>query len=224
MNTTLKTLMLGLITVLLLPACNSSLTVIKRKVNKGYYIDYSRTKTKATKNDVVGDSKTASSVNTQEKTIYSDKTLLSEAIPSPKLNTESTNDNNQVASIEVVPTEKNKVNAVKIGSEDKNKSVSEKRSIPKELDKILFNPFSKKNLSKKTGFDQETHFSQINKHLKTKPVPASGALSLLWIVIVVLLILWLLGLLAGGWGLGGLINLLLVVALILLILWLLRII
>jgi hypothetical protein len=51
-----------------------------------------------------------------------------------------------------------------------------------------------------------------------------AALSLFWLVIVVILILWLIGLLSGGWGLGGLINLLLVVALILLILWLLRII
>lgn len=52
----------------------------------------------------------------------------------------------------------------------------------------------------------------------------SAGLSLLWIVIVVLLILWALGLLAGGFGLGGFINILLVIALILLILWLLRII
>jgi hypothetical protein len=56
------------------------------------------------------------------------------------------------------------------------------------------------------------------------PQPVEGALSLIWIVILVLLILWALGLLAGGWGLGGLINILLVIALILLILWLLRII
>lgn len=52
---------------------------------------------------------------------------------------------------------------------------------------------------------------------------AGAALSLLWIVIVVILIIWLLGLVAGGWGLGGLINLLLLIAVILLILWLLRI-
>jgi len=49
------------------------------------------------------------------------------------------------------------------------------------------------------------------------------ALSLLWIVIVVILILWLIGIIAGGFGLGGLINLLLVIALILLVLWLLRV-
>jgi hypothetical protein len=50
-----------------------------------------------------------------------------------------------------------------------------------------------------------------------------AALSLLWIVILVILILWLIGILAGGLGLGVLINLLLVIALVLLILWLLRI-
>jgi hypothetical protein len=49
-------------------------------------------------------------------------------------------------------------------------------------------------------------------------------LSLLWIVIVVLIILWALGFLVGGLVQGGFIHLLLVVALILLILWLLRII
>jgi len=59
---------------------------------------------------------------------------------------------------------------------------------------------------------------------KSKQTPHSDgeALSLLWIVIVVLLILWALGLIAGEFG--GLIHLLLVIALILLILWLLRII
>jgi len=48
-------------------------------------------------------------------------------------------------------------------------------------------------------------------------------LSLFWLIILIILIVWVLGLIAGGWGLGGLINILLIVALILLILWLLRI-
>jgi hypothetical protein len=52
---------------------------------------------------------------------------------------------------------------------------------------------------------------------------SDDGLSLLWIVIVVLLILWLIGYLGGGWIFGGFIHLLLVIALILLILWLLRI-
>lgn len=49
-------------------------------------------------------------------------------------------------------------------------------------------------------------------------------LSLFWAVILVVVILWAIGFLTGGFGLGNLIHLLLVVALILLILWLLRII
>lgn len=58
-----------------------------------------------------------------------------------------------------------------------------------------------------------------------KPVSSdSNGLSLFWVVILIIVILWAIGFLAGGFGLGGLINLLLVVALILLILWLLRII
>lgn len=49
-------------------------------------------------------------------------------------------------------------------------------------------------------------------------------LSVLWVLILVLLIIWIIGLASGGFGLGGLINVLLVIALILLILWLLRVI
>jgi len=48
--------------------------------------------------------------------------------------------------------------------------------------------------------------------------------SLIWTIIVILLLLWLLSVLMGGWGLGGILHLLLVIALILLILHLLGII
>ena len=58
---------------------------------------------------------------------------------------------------------------------------------------------------------------------KVKDDSTDDALSLLWIVIVVILILWLVGFLLGGFGLGGIFNLLLLIALILLVLWLLRI-
>ena len=58
-----------------------------------------------------------------------------------------------------------------------------------------------------------------------RPVSSnSDGLSWFWTIIVIILIIWLIGYLLGGFGLGGLINVLLLVALILLILWLLRII
>ena len=53
---------------------------------------------------------------------------------------------------------------------------------------------------------------------------AGDALSLLWILIVVVLILYLLSFLFNGYGLGGFVHLLAVIFLVLLILWLLRII
>jgi len=52
---------------------------------------------------------------------------------------------------------------------------------------------------------------------------ASDGLSLFWIVILVILILWAIAFIAGGFGLGNLIHILLIIALVLFILWLLRI-
>jgi len=63
---------------------------------------------------------------------------------------------------------------------------------------------------------------QLKSSLFPAPSPVTSDLSLLWIVIIILLVLWALGLISGNFG--GLIHLLLVIALILLILWLLRII
>lgn len=82
--------------------------------------------------------------------------------------------------------------------------------------------------------DQPSVFRQVAervpvKALKVKNVKSGSgatsadALSLFWIVILVLLVLWAAGLISGGWGLGWVINVLLVIALVLLILWLLRI-
>jgi len=63
---------------------------------------------------------------------------------------------------------------------------------------------------------------QFKSSLKLSPMPVSGDLSLLWVIVIILIVLWALGLLVGDFG--GLIHLLLLIALILFILWLLRII
>lgn len=76
---------------------------------------------------------------------------------------------------------------------------------------------------------QVTEHMPLMKKVANKVKSSAGmrgdgdGLSLFWIVILVLLILWALGVIGGGWGLGGLIYILLVIALILLILWLLRV-
>jgi hypothetical protein len=61
------------------------------------------------------------------------------------------------------------------------------------------------------------------KMLATKD-SGDDALSLLWILIVVLLIVYIVGILLDGFGLGGIIHILGVIVLVLLILWLLKII
>ena len=70
---------------------------------------------------------------------------------------------------------------------------------------------------------KEVKHLMFSKKRVSPPVSDHEHLSLFWILILVLLILWAFGLLGGGWGLGIFINVLLVIALILLILWLLRI-
>ncbi len=85
----------------------------------------------------------------------------------------------------------------------------------------------KKNTqANKVVFYQKHTFKVNNMQVSTKQNRSSSSdegRSLFWIIILVLIILWALGLISGGFGLGILINLLLLVALILLILWLLRV-
>jgi len=95
----------------------------------------------------------------------------------------------------------------------------------KTSDKITPVPTHKKH----EGYNVAKIFQEENaksfRVKKAKPDSlASDALSLFWIIILILLILWLVAILTGGWGLGDFVHILLVVALILLILWILRVI
>ncbi|MGZ3864900.1 MAG: hypothetical protein ACXVNR_00240 [Bacteroidia bacterium] len=67
---------------------------------------------------------------------------------------------------------------------------------------------------------------ELKNPAKKKPAVDDGrdGLSLFWIVILAILILWAIAFIAGGFGLGDIIHVILVIALVLLILWLLRII
>jgi hypothetical protein len=83
-------------------------------------------------------------------------------------------------------------------------------------------PVIKRKPFELTFAPQKTHHVRLIQKKKTPVSSEQEGLSLFWVVILVLLILWALGII-GGFTLGGLIYILLVVALILLILWLLRI-
>lgn len=71
---------------------------------------------------------------------------------------------------------------------------------------------------------KENRFSAMASKMGPSGATSDDVLSLFWIVLLVILIIYLLGFLFGGYGLGAFVHLLLVVFLILLILWLLRLI
>jgi hypothetical protein len=107
---------------------------------------------------------------------------------------------------------------------------TEKKRIIKEQSNVSQSSTNKNgiNIKKNKSINTDYSFSdlKIKKQLRSSLFPSQNPvtsdLSLLWIVIIILIVLWALGLIAGNFG--GLIHLLLVIALILLILWLLRII
>src|SRR6185312_9721473 len=177
-----------------LSSCSSNVSIVKRHYRGGYYVDYS---------------KKAPSVNyvtakPERKPVVT--SLLSPELPGIPEQYVATN--NQINSTLIdVPANK------KVPFKSKHSVANAKQ--------LLTQPFAvAKNAT---------------PAIQNTPVFAyegsagydggeRAALSLLWIVIIVILILWLIGIIAGGWGLGGLINLLLIIAIILLVLWLLRII
>ena len=87
------------------------------------------------------------------------------------------------------------------------------------------NKIQKKEASTAPGFISEKKPAQVfgvpdlKKFVNSQQTERDG-LSLFWIIILVILILWALGF---GFGVGDIIHVLLVIALVLLILWLLRI-
>lgn len=95
------------------------------------------------------------------------------------------------------------------------------------LNKTTSKPSSKIISSVKSIAKRPFSFKNVFSQIKTSVLNVDsdhGGGSLIWTIIVVLLVLWLLSLLTGGWGLGGLLYLFLVVALVLILLRLLGVI
>jgi|JI10StandDraft_1071094.scaffolds.fasta_scaffold04060_17 hypothetical protein len=184
-----------LFVIMLISSCGTNGSITKRHYTKGYHIAHNKGKHK------VNAQKERTNIAHQKTT---ESTIL---IPSKEIVKENNSNNAEVVNS---IADKSTLTA----SSSKKPVVIKTQSTAKSLLKSapVFKIFPSKE-------NKHSFFS------KSRPVASDGSgLSLLWIVILVLLILWALGLISGGFGLGGFINILLVIALILLILWLLRII
>ncbi len=182
-----------LVISLLLTSCNSKFSLTKRHYNKGYYFAHAK-------------NTTSNSLDVKSKKIEQIPVVKS-VEPKKALNILS----EQITTNVVTPKKIEPSNLVITASNQKNKTFAKSHNTV--------------NTKSSTIFHQrillEKHIADSKKLNRARS--NDDGYSLLWIIILVLLILWAIGLLGGGFGLGGLIYVLLVIALILLILWLLRI-
>ncbi len=194
-----------LLAILLLPSCG--VTLVKRQHSAGYYVNTNprHPAIKSDKSQLRLEKPTTETAETATKPegVNSSINTVAEQPPAPVTSDDASTIQPPVSAtgVDLTPTE---LPTAKTKKGNKVVPLVEKVS-----DRI---PLVKKMSSK------------LNKTKAAQRASSGEGLSLIWIVILVLLILWAAGLLSGGWGLGGLIYILLVIALILLILWLLRII
>lgn len=176
-------------------SCSSKLTIAKRHYSRGYYVAH-----------ITGKPNT---VNVHKKNTQISGKSYRDKSPETRIGktgvTKETNISNTLTANNTTIHKNQTYQTLNVKAEKPYKpSLSIKQlSISTPLQKINRARLSEKSDSKHS--DRE-------------------GLSLFWLVIVIILILWFFGYIAGWGGTGGLINLLLLVALILLILWLLRII
>lgn len=183
--------LLMMITAIILSSCGSSTSITKRRYNKGYYVSHSPNKNSTKETAKVK----TQAINANEPLKVMDITPEQTASTSQADKTTSPTTANTTKSAEKAKQTRTNTNSTNLV------------------------PFTK---SAPAEFSVLKPFKSINKAVDQKLSASSGdSLSLFWIVILVLLILFLLGVIDGS--LGGLIYILLVVALVLLILWLLRV-
>ena len=178
-----------IIVSVLLSSCNQKLGLIKRHYSKGYYVESNNHNTKTPKE------------KTTPSTVIAQKVNTSELTSNPKATT--------------VPA-KEETCVKKPTSYTSTKVLSEKTTVHVITQKKQHvNPIHFKNNSIKASKSNESVFE------KQQTIASShdddDGLSLFWILILVILILWALGF---AFLLGPFIHILLLVALILFILWL----
>ena len=180
-----------IIASILFASCGGSyVSITKRHYNNGYYIVYNKGR------QAVSTPKEEGKVSqTKISTPVYNPINMSEQNTMGQYSEQSIKTNNTI-----IAASNEKVQPDAISQQD-----SKQTSEPKI--KIIKNPLVQINRA-------------LPESVKSNGPSKGNGLSLFWVVILVILILWAFGL---GFGVGGLINVLLVIALILLILWLLQI-
>lgn len=196
----MKNLLISVLLVIcgsiLFTSCNQGISLTKRHYRNGYHVEYA----------------------SKKPTIK------------PKEDNSSAVESAVVASQESVEDAGNQQISIRNEIRDDQKKISSNKKndplIQKPVDQTvdfkgaLSNNFTKEGKKSSTKIVLKDNFQTLN-NLKNS---GEDARSLFWLVITIIILLWLIAFLTGGWGLGGVIHLLLLVALILLILWLLRLI
>lgn len=186
------------LTSIVLISCKSS-SVMKRRYNKGYYVHH---------NSGHGDAKPAKQQSTN--LVMKSPVVTEKLAEAQQAKTRSESSSAITAAVEQPAVAAN---------HPANRAVKE--SAPASSNKLTKG--SVKVLP--TAFSHKKQL-QLIKDLKQKALSgdsADDALSLLWILILVLLIIYLLGFAFDDYGVGAAIHLLALIIVILLILWLLRI-
>lgn len=188
-------LLIGLL--LSLVSCNNKrwLSIEKRHYNKGYYVNTGRNA-----------NTTASAEPREAKKAEKRKSAEKQAVAAePGLN------------IKVLPEPEKTANAIPGTGNRNSNPVYASRNHANETKTAAVT-------HKKTAIVPFT-LKQTQALLKSSPrATEDDVLSLLWILILALLVIWAIAFLTGGWGLGGLVHLILVIAVILFVLWILKII
>ncbi|HEY1040302.1 MAG TPA: hypothetical protein VGF30_12890 [Bacteroidia bacterium] len=184
----------------LFPSCARKMSIAKRKYTKGYYIARTGKKSDVKTKDLV--------INTKE-TDQKDIASASKA--------EITQPRNQNELIAESAAEQ----AASMSQEQTNRS---KQSVDRK-ERFVYNTFAQ-SLEKLQKLERITGNKKLSSKIQTKMKSndaVGDVLSLFWVVILILLLLYLIGLLFDGFGLGWAIHILALIVLIFLVLWLLRV-
>lgn len=196
MKNLLRIIILTIITSFILSSCGKQMSITKRKYNKGYYVSHSHKKANVK-------SQPATAAISHEKPEHLQAVPVKIDAPTKHVEEEIT-----LTAAVTKPLEKQNNPTPTSKTELSGNKFAKKFYHVKQLEKIL---------------PSQLYTAEVRKKLASDQDHSHDALSFLWVIIVVILILYLLGILFDGFGLGGLIHLLALVIVVLLILWLLRI-